>query len=114
MPSHVRCVAGCENWETFAYKFALMHGIVESFVDGRVKRSPSVQCRIDPLGHPRVIATHDQLLGGHSGQVYLGCTFPAAPAYCADPSVDTSNPATDRHRKTGHHASELRLVSGMR
>ena len=30
------------------------------------------------------------------------------------PSVDTSNPATDRHRKTGHHASELRLVSGMR
>lgn len=84
MPSHVRCVAGCENWETCAYKFALMHGIVESFVDGRVKRSPSVQCRIDPLGHPSVIATHDQLLGGHSGQVYLDCTFPAAPAYCAD------------------------------
>ncbi len=30
------------------------------------------------------------------------------------PSVDTSNPATDRHRKTGHHAGELRLVSGLR
>jgi hypothetical protein len=29
------------------------------------------------------------------------------------PSVDTSNPATDRHRKTGHHASELRLVIGI-
>jgi alpha-beta hydrolase superfamily lysophospholipase len=29
-------------------------------------------------------------------------------------SVDTSNPATDRHRKTGHHAGELRLVIGMR
>jgi hypothetical protein len=26
-------------------------------------------------------------------------------------SVDTSNPATDRHRKTGHHAGELRLVT---
>ena len=26
-------------------------------------------------------------------------------------SVDTSNPATDRHRKTGHHAGEPRLVS---
>ncbi len=25
-------------------------------------------------------------------------------------SVDTSNPATDRQRKTGHHAGELRLV----
>jgi hypothetical protein len=32
----------------------------------------------------------------------------------AVPSVDTSNPATDRHRKTGHHAGELRLVIGMR
>ena len=35
---------------------------------------------------------------------------PAAPLA----SVDTSNPATDRHRETGHHAGELRLVSGMR
>ena len=25
------------------------------------------------------------------------------------PSVDTSNPATDVHRKTGHHAGALRL-----
>ena len=25
-------------------------------------------------------------------------------------SVDTSNPATHRHRKTGHHAGTLRLV----
>jgi hypothetical protein len=32
---------------------------------------------------------------------------------CDDASVDTSNPATDRHRKTGHHASELRLVIGI-
>ena len=28
------------------------------------------------------------------------------------PSVDTSNPATDRHFKTGHHADGLRLVIG--
>jgi len=28
------------------------------------------------------------------------------------PSVDTSNPAIDVHRKSGHHADELRLVSG--
>ncbi len=26
------------------------------------------------------------------------------------PSVDTSNPATDRHRNTGYHAGELTLV----
>lgn len=81
MPAHVSCVAGCETWESFAAKFATMHGIVESFIAGDTKRSPSVQCRIDPLGHPSVIATHDQILGGGSGQVYLGCTFPADPAY---------------------------------
>lgn len=28
------------------------------------------------------------------------------------PSVDTSNPATDRHFKTGHHDGGLRLVIG--
>jgi hypothetical protein len=83
LPSHVSCVAGCESWESFAHKFASMRGIVESFVTGEVKRSPSVQCRIDPLGHASVIATHDQLLGGTSGQVYLGCTFPADPSYAA-------------------------------
>lgn len=84
MPSHVTCIAESETWESFAQKFAAMRGIVECFVSGRVRRSPSVQCRIDPLGHARVIATHDQLLGGTSGQVYLGCTFPADRAYSAD------------------------------
>jgi hypothetical protein len=28
-----------------------------------------------------VISTHDQVLGGRSGQVFLGCRFPADPAY---------------------------------
>ncbi len=34
------------------------------------------------------------------------------PARAPHPSVDTSNPATDVHRKTGHHADGLRLVIG--
>ncbi len=80
-PTRVHCVAECESWESFATKFATMGGIVEAFVPGEVVRSPSVQCRIDPLGHASVIATHDQLLGGPSGQVYLGCTFPANHEY---------------------------------
>jgi pheganomycin biosynthesis PGM1-like protein len=29
----------------------------------------------------RVLATHEQVLGGEGGQVYLGCRFPADPAY---------------------------------
>lgn len=84
IPSHLKCVADVETWESFLHKFSTMHGIVECFVPGEVTRSPSVQCRINPLGHASVIATHDQILGGSSGQVYSGCRFPADEAYCAD------------------------------
>jgi hypothetical protein len=31
-----------------------------------------------------VISTHDQILGGDSGQVYTGATFPALPDYCVE------------------------------
>jgi hypothetical protein len=36
-----------------------------------------------PDGTVELLSTHDQLLGGKSGQVYLGCVFPADPAYAA-------------------------------
>ena len=36
-----------------------------------------MQLRITPLGEVEVLSTHDQLLGGRSGQTYLGCRFPA-------------------------------------
>src|ERR671920_1079637 len=39
--------------------------------------SPSVQLRVTPLGDVELLSTHDQLLGGPSGQSYLGCRFPA-------------------------------------
>jgi hypothetical protein len=73
----LRFVAPGESWESYRAKFARMGGIVESLVTGRDLRSPSVQCRIDPLGGVQVVSTHDQLLGGETGQVFLGCTFPA-------------------------------------
>jgi hypothetical protein len=47
-------------------------------------RSPSAQYRVDPLGVVEAISTHDQVLGGRSGQVFLGCRFPADPAYRLD------------------------------
>ncbi|MBC7896469.1 MAG: ATP-grasp domain-containing protein [Cytophagaceae bacterium] len=81
LPTRLRYVAPDESWEHYRAKFALMGGIVECFVEGAVVRSPSVQCRVDPLGLPSVISTHDQLLGGASGQVYQGCVFPAAATY---------------------------------
>ncbi|MEP7109240.1 MAG: peptide ligase PGM1-related protein [Ferruginibacter sp.] len=70
--------------ESFLEKFRLMEGVVEAFVDGEVKVSPSVQCRVNPLGEVDVISTHDQVLGGESGQVFLGAHFPADIAYRAE------------------------------
>lgn len=56
-------------------------GIVEELIVGDEVLSPSVQMRITPLGEVEVLSTHDQILGGPSGQSYLGCVFPADPGY---------------------------------
>lgn len=69
--------------ERYLAKFAEMGGIVEAWIDGDDKRSPSVQMRINALGALEIISTHDQLLGGPSGQVFLGSTFPADARYRA-------------------------------
>jgi PGM1 C-terminal domain len=56
-------------------------GVVEVMVSGQTVRSPSVQLRITPLGKVELLSTHDQILGGDSGQIFLGSRFPAEPAY---------------------------------
>jgi hypothetical protein len=56
-------------------------GIVEERIVGSEVRSPSVQLRALPGGEVEILSTHDQMLGGASGQSYLGCVFPAAPEY---------------------------------
>jgi hypothetical protein len=58
-------------------------GIVEERITGADLRSPSVQLRVLPGGEVEILSTHDQLLGGASGQSYLGCRFPAAAEYAA-------------------------------
>jgi hypothetical protein len=58
-------------------------GVVEERIMGEEFRSPSVQLRITPLGKVELLSTHDQLLGGPSGQSYLGCVFPADKGYAA-------------------------------
>ncbi len=74
--------AADEQWETYLTKYEDMGGIVEAFVEGGDEvRSPSVQCRIDPLGRVDIVSTHDQVLAGPTGQVYVGCRFPADMAY---------------------------------
>jgi hypothetical protein len=71
-------------WETpeaYFDKFSKMGGIVEEFIDAEEKLSPSAQLRISPRGDVLAISTHDQILGGPSGQVFLGCRFPARDDY---------------------------------
>ena len=80
----LRFEAKGETWESFSIKYSEMGGIVEAFVEGENKRSPSCQCRVNAVGGAQAISTHDQVLGGPSGQVFLGCTFPADDAYRLD------------------------------
>ena len=61
-------------------KLAEHGGIVEELISGREFRSPSAQLRVTPLGDVEALSTHDQMLGGPSGQAYLGCKFPASPS----------------------------------
>ena len=82
LPVRARCVAAGETWDGYSDEFARLGGIVEAYVDGVEKRSPSVQCRISPIGETQIISTHDQVLGGSTGQIYLGCTFPAEASCC--------------------------------
>jgi hypothetical protein len=72
------------EWEAYRAKLCEMGCIAEAFVEGDEKRSPSAQYRVKPDGALDMISTHDQVLGGPSGQIFLGCEFPADPVYRLD------------------------------
>lgn len=77
-------------------------GIVEELVEGAEIRSPSVQLRVTPLGEVQLLSTHDQLLGGESGQVFLGSRFPADPGYAA--------PISEHALRVGERLAELGVI----
>jgi hypothetical protein len=84
IPGAVRGVefsVATETPEAYFEKFARMGGIVEEFLEATHKASPSTQLRVSPACEVSAISTHDQILGGPSGQVFLGCRFPAAESY---------------------------------
>jgi len=58
--------------EHFLELFGRGGGIVEERIVGDAFCSPSVQLRASPLGGCEVLSTHDQVLGGPSGQTYFG------------------------------------------
>ena len=69
------------TYESYMKKLQERKGVVEERIMGEEFRSPSVQLRVTPLGKVELLSTHDQLLGGPTGQSYLGCVFPADTAY---------------------------------
>jgi len=75
------------SWQT---QMAQQGALVEAWLEGGDDlRSPSVQGMIHPglegqPGEVEVLSSHEQVLGGRSGQTYLGCCFPAADPYRAD------------------------------
>ena len=70
-----------ETWDNFSSRLPELGALVEAFIEGEEKRSPSVQGYITPNGDVEILSTHDQILGGPDGQIYLGCYFPADETY---------------------------------
>ncbi|MEO7394740.1 MAG: peptide ligase PGM1-related protein [Chitinophagaceae bacterium] len=84
LQQQLKLVATDLSYEMFLQKYKSMGGIVEEFLEGDIKESPSVQCRITPTGIVEIISTHDQELSGESGQVYIGAQFPASIEYAVE------------------------------
>jgi hypothetical protein len=79
-----------QTHDHYIRKLGEVGGVVEERITGDEFRSPSAQLRITPLGDVERLSTHDQILGGPSGQLYLGCRFPADPAYAATIMADAT------------------------
>lgn len=87
LEKEIKPVAKGMSFNSFMRKFGIMEGVVEAYIEGDEKNSPSVQCRVNPLGEVDIISTHEQTMGGESGQVFLGAHFPANTAYAAEISA---------------------------
>lgn len=97
---NTKFVAHGMSFKQFHRKIEEMGGIVEEFLDCEKIASPSVQVRITPGGEIIIVSTHDQCLGGESGQVFLGATFPANKAYATE-IAELSIPIAERLRDLG-------------
>jgi hypothetical protein len=73
--------AAGESWTSFLAKMAARGAVLEELLQVPGMRSSSVLVRIAPGGGVATVATHDQILGGPNGHVYLGCRFPADGRY---------------------------------
>uniref|UniRef100_B8HTS9 Uncharacterized protein n=1 Tax=Cyanothece sp. (strain PCC 7425 / ATCC 29141) TaxID=395961 RepID=B8HTS9_CYAP4 len=79
--SSLRFQAPQETWPSYSRRLPELGAIVECYLEGDHKQSPSVQGRITPCGGVEIISTHDQILEGPDGQIFKGCRFPADARY---------------------------------
>ena len=100
------------TWDLYQQKLRSMGGIVEEFISGAIKRSPSAQFRIDPLGRIEALSTHDQVLGGTNEQIFLGCRFPANEDYRLDIQARGAKVAEVLAQQRRHRALCHRLRLG--
>lgn len=63
------------DWESYCAQIP-KGMIIEVWLDGKKKYSPSCQGVISPKGKVEILSTHEQILD-QAGQTYLGCIFPA-------------------------------------
>ena len=99
----------CEDFESGG-------GIVEERITGASPDQPERADAGAPDGSVELLSTHDQLLGGASGQSYLGCVFPADPAYAAAHrrACDGRRPSPGRTRRDRPVRRRLRDGAGRR
>ena len=65
-----------ESWPHFSSRIPELGAIVEAYIEGEGKCSPSVQGRISPTGDVEILSTHDQILGGAESTNLLGLPLP--------------------------------------
>jgi hypothetical protein len=71
-----------ESWASFGEKIGRRGAVAEELIGTTgTLASPSVLVQIRPGGSISIVGSHDQILGGPNGQVYLGCGFPADRTY---------------------------------
>ena len=106
----MQCELTTVNLDDFFQTISEVGGIVEERIEGCDFHSPSVQMRFTPLGEVEVLSTHDQILGGPSGQSFLGSRFPANPQY--GPLIGSEGPkdwcSARQERRSGPLRRRLR------
>jgi hypothetical protein len=81
LPTAAAVRAAVGSWERWFHEDLSRGGVVEEYLTAAEVAFPSVQVDIAPDDRVTVVSTHEQLLGGPTGQVYVGCRMPADPAF---------------------------------